>query len=69
LLRWSGKRKHGRVCPAERLGELRLALEAPKRVSAKLGRANILAATLNTEVSRRTGKRLLGSGELEAVIA
>src|SRR5215207_2053308 len=48
---------HGRVGRAQLLGELRLALEADaERCSASWERANILPATLNTDVFAPKGK-------------
>src|SRR2546421_8318280 len=56
--------------PAQRLGELGLALETdPKRVRAELGKSKHLSADLEHRGLGAERKRLLGSGKREAVIA
>src|SRR4051794_40471852 len=61
---------HRRIRPAQRVDELRVALETdPQGVRAELGHCKHLSADLEHRRPGAEGERLLGSGEGEAAIA
>src|SRR6266498_5956001 len=62
--------QHRRMHAAQRLGELRLALQAdPKRVGAELGEGKHLSGDLEHRGLGTERKSLLGSGKREAIAA